>query len=576
MSSSERQIPNYAIGLLAVVLVAIGFLLAFSRALPWQSAYEIKAVFKDAQSLRPNSPVRIAGVNIGKVKKVEPVTVNGRGQEASVATMEIEEQGLPIHTDATMRLRPRLFLEGNLFVDVKPGSPFAPEAKDGFTVPPDHTSVSVQFDQVLTALQSDTRRDLQILVAELGDAFQKHGGAEGFREFFRTGGPAFKNTSLVNEALLGTEEGDLGGVVVNAQRTFSALSANEQALGDLITNLRTVTGSLASNDESLRLAIRELPGTLDVGTSALRNLSKSLPALRAFAREALPGVRSSGPALDAANPWVDQLRGLVSKPELRGLSRDLRFAIPDLARLTSSTIPFLEESRALASCFNNVIIPWSESTVPDPFEQATQGPNGDDGQQAPIYKETGYGLVGLGGESRSGDANGQYIRIGGSGGINTVVTPPGIGRPETAGITPFNILGSLPALSASRKTHFVQEDETGDEFICENQEIPDLRSNTGPAPEQTGAANANFQAPGLLGDLLTQRTGIMQDLLQAQFLASQGKKAQSRSLFTGVQRELGGFSRDDGDQLMRLLGSFLGIDQGGELQRWLGLVGGGR
>lgn len=573
MSATKRQIPNYAIGLLATMLVAIGFILAFSRSLPWQSAYEVKAVFNDAQGLRANSPVRIAGVNVGKVKKVEPVTVNGRGQEASVATMEIEDPGLPIHTDATMRLRPRLFLEGNLFVDVKPGSPFAPEAKSGFTVPPDHTSVAVQFDQVLTSLQSDTRRDLQILLAELGDAFEKYGGAEGFREFFRTGGPAFKNTSLVNEALLGTEEGDLSGLVVNADRTFAALSANEQALGDLITNLRTVTGSLASNDESLRLAIHELPGTLDVGTSALRNLSNSLPAVRAFAREALPGVRSTGPALDAVNPWVDQLRGLVSKKELRGLSHDLRFAIPDLARLTKQSIPFLEEGRTLASCFNNVVIPWSELTIPDPFEQAMSPQSGD---PAPIYKETGYGLVGIGGESRSGDANGQYIRIGGSGGINTVVTPPGLGRPETAGITPFNILGSLPALSASEKTHFVQQGETGNEFVCENQEIPDLESNLGAPPQQTGAANANFQAPGALGQLLTERTGIMQDLLQAQYVASQGKQAQSRSMFRDAQQQLRAFNRGEGDQLMRLFSSFLGIDQGGQLQQWIRVLGGGR
>ena len=41
-------------------------------------------------------------------------------------------------------------------------------------------------------------------------------------------------------------------------------------------------------------------------------------------------------------------------------------------------------------------------------------------QSGRVYKETGYGLVGIAGESRSGDANGQYIRVLGGGGINTV------------------------------------------------------------------------------------------------------------------------------------------------------------
>ena len=69
-----------------------------------------------------------------------------------------------------MKLRPRLFLEGNLFVDLKPGSPNAPEADDGHTFPVGQTAVAVQLDQVLTTLQADVRADLQILLDEFGNA----------------------------------------------------------------------------------------------------------------------------------------------------------------------------------------------------------------------------------------------------------------------------------------------------------------------------------------------------------------------------------------------------------------------
>ena len=34
--------------------------------------------------------------------------------------MEIEDKGLPIHKDATLKIRPRIFLEGNFFVDLSP------------------------------------------------------------------------------------------------------------------------------------------------------------------------------------------------------------------------------------------------------------------------------------------------------------------------------------------------------------------------------------------------------------------------------------------------------------------------
>ena len=65
--------------------------------------------------------MRIAGVNVGKVTSVEP-----EGNMAEV-TFTVDDEGLPIHEDATITIRPRLFLEGNFFLDLQPGSPSAPE-----------------------------------------------------------------------------------------------------------------------------------------------------------------------------------------------------------------------------------------------------------------------------------------------------------------------------------------------------------------------------------------------------------------------------------------------------------------
>ena len=115
----------------------------------------------------------------------------------------------------------------------------------------------------------------------------------------------------------------------------------------------------------MREAIIELPRTLAAGRPALFHLNQDFPALRAFSREALPGVKSANKALDYANPWIGQLRQLVSKPELRGLVNDLRPTIPRLATLSHESLPFLEQARSLASCFNNVVIPWSTTPIPN-------------------------------------------------------------------------------------------------------------------------------------------------------------------------------------------------------------------
>ena len=51
------------------------------------------------------------------------------GTDNAVVTMSIKDHGLPIHEDATAKIRPRIFLEGNFFVDLQPGTPGAPRAR---------------------------------------------------------------------------------------------------------------------------------------------------------------------------------------------------------------------------------------------------------------------------------------------------------------------------------------------------------------------------------------------------------------------------------------------------------------
>ena len=89
--------------------------------------------------------------------------------------MTIDNNGLPLHKDATFAIRPRIFLEGNFFVDVSPGTPEAPVAPSSYTFPIQQGTEPVQFDQVLTSLQADTRQNLQTLLQQFGTALKKGG-----------------------------------------------------------------------------------------------------------------------------------------------------------------------------------------------------------------------------------------------------------------------------------------------------------------------------------------------------------------------------------------------------------------
>jgi phospholipid/cholesterol/gamma-HCH transport system substrate-binding protein len=218
---------------------------------------------------------------------------------------------------------------------------------------------------------------------------------------------------------------------------------------------------------------------LTASRPAFANLNASFPALRAFAREALPGVRSTPATLDAATPFVEQVRALVSRPELRGLVADLRPTIPKLAKLADTSVDFLDTSRQLASCFNEVVIPWSEDTV-NPVDPTNQYPHEPVGR---VFEETAYGLTGIASESRSGDANGQYIRVEAGGGNNTVVIPnaPNVSGGDAVGLTGLPILGAMPRIEDSAKTPFRPD------VPCETQEQPNLQGGLGSGPQQAAA-----------------------------------------------------------------------------------------
>ena len=297
MSKRSNGMSAFRAGILALVIVGLFTYFGFSKANPFANPYEFSAVFNDVNNLKPKSPVRIAGVEVGKVLKVEPVN-DGKGAAAKV-TMELDEKALPIKEDAELKIRPRIFLEGNFFVDMEPGSPSADELDESGTIPVTQTAAPVQWGDLLTALQSDTRSDLQTFLREYSKGLDE-GGAEGFNQAIEYWEPAYRNSSLANDATLGQDpDRDLQRVLKGQQKTFAALVEDERALKDLVTNFNVTAAAFAREDAALAASIPALRDTLRVGQPALASLDSALPSLRAFAREALPGVRSSDETLAA-------------------------------------------------------------------------------------------------------------------------------------------------------------------------------------------------------------------------------------------------------------------------------------
>ncbi|MEA2135731.1 MAG: phospholipid/cholesterol/gamma-HCH transport system substrate-binding protein [Solirubrobacteraceae bacterium] len=450
-------LSTFTVGVVALVVTVIGVYLGFTKSIPFLPHYEVKAAFKSANNIRKASPVRIAGVEVGKVTKVERAH---KGDNGTVVTMRINDNGRPLHADAHFKIRPRIFLEGNFFVDVTPGTS-SKEVANGHMFPVNQTDTPVQLDEILTALQTDSRDDLKTLLREYSAGLQGK-GAKGFNASIKYWKPAYRDSAIVSEALLGQKEHDLSGYVDSAGVVAGALDRNRGQLKALITNFRQTAGAFARENQNLESAIAELPRTLRAAQPALDALNRAFPGLRGFARDLRPGVESSGPTIDVTLPLLHQLRGLVSKPELRGLTSDLRPTIPSLANFTQQAVPLNQQIRESASCQNEVILPWSKDKLADDKFPAT----------GPVYTELPKPFPGLAGESRSGDANGQWFRILAAGGTNLVQFAPGV-----FGTTALPLLGVNPPKPKARPP-------LRNDVPCENQQPPDLRSTASAPPPQ--------------------------------------------------------------------------------------------
>ena len=496
------------IAILFIVFISYGAYTKFAN--PFASPYTAHVIFESAGGLKQDAQVRIAGVNVGKVQSLKPVTgctleaANGPEHQCTAAdvTLSINDSGLPLHKDATFNIRPRIFLEGNFFVDIAPGSPSAPVAPDGFTFAIGQGRESVQFDQLLTSLQSDTRTNLQILLKQYGLAVKQGGPA--YNQSIQYWTPAYQYGAEVSHDSLGLQPHDLSGWIDKGGTTNGALSAHAQNLENLITNLNVTAGAFARQDVALAQAIQELPRTLGVAIPALTSLNNALPPFRAFARALVPGVVSTGPTVDASLPFFHQLRLLVEPSELQGLVHDLSSTVPSLGKLNAESIPFFKNQvRPASSCQVGVILPWSNLTLQDEHFNASNGV-----PPHPVYVEGVDFLPGLNGEMRDFDANGPYVRVLLTGGSLTYSLSPGLfgtALNEIAGTQP-----ELPALHTSGDGARVpvSRPPLKPTVPCETQpaisqtELNDAPTGHGPSPVTTSAsdpaAKARAQSAGLI------------------------------------------------------------------------------
>ncbi len=490
---------RFAIGVMGIAAVLAFTYVAFTKRIPFVHHYQVNAVFATSSQLRTGAPVRIAGVDVGRVSRI------WRGpHDDALVTMEINDNGRPVHRDATMKIRARIFLEGGFYVDLRPGTPNSPEIADRGMVPVSQTAGTVQFNQVLTALDRPTRESIQRTVAQLAIAL-RGGGAEGLRSVNLQLAPALVDTAQVTEAARGIAPHDLSNLVRSASLITSTLADRDRHLADLVTNLRRTTSALASRQGELGATLRQLDGALREAPPALDAVDRALPSLQRFSDAALPGVRAAPPVLDQTASTLVQARALVQPAELPALLDDLRPTTQTLPGLVDELRDLFPLVTPVVDCVRDQALPVLKSKL-------------DDGRLStdyPTYLELVHAAVGLAGATQSFDANGPSVHY--SFGTGSQVLGPFLGGGERLFGLGNGISGARPTWLGEDRLPPFRPDKS-----CRDQKPPDLSARTSSSAASVATKRARPQvARRQLGTVLEQ-------LLGGGKAAAQGQEATGR------------------------------------------------
>jgi phospholipid/cholesterol/gamma-HCH transport system substrate-binding protein len=297
--------------------------LSFGGPVPLQpEGYRIKAAFPEAATLATEADVRIAGVNVGKVKTKEL----DKGGAQTLAEIEIDDQYAPIPEDTRAILRQKTLL-GETYVELTPGDPASGMLEEGELLSETQVEQTVELDELLRIFNPQTKDALRRWVAEQAKAID--GGTSRDLNDALGNLPEFSQSGAEVLSVLDQQDQAVEELIRNTGTVFAALNEQEGALRELIVNSNDTFEATASEQQALA-------DTIEIFPTFLRESRLTLARLEGFSRDTNPLVSDLKPVASDLGPTVRDLGDL--SPDLQRVFRDFR----PLIRSSKTTLPEAE------------------------------------------------------------------------------------------------------------------------------------------------------------------------------------------------------------------------------------------
>jgi phospholipid/cholesterol/gamma-HCH transport system substrate-binding protein len=372
VTSAIRKHLGDFLAIVALFLIGLGiagYILSNQRLrFPFveEKPFTVKVELANAQAVQPGQgqTIRTAGVEVGQIGKVE--------LEDGIAVVEMQlkpeyDEGF-VREDASALLRTKTGLK-DMFVELDPGE--GRPLKEGGRVQLANTAPDIDPDEVLAALDADTRAYLQLLVSGAGKGLKGHGND--LRETFRRFGPLHRDLNRVTAAIA-ERRGNLKRLIHNYSELVEELGGKDKDLTRLVRASNAVFDSFAAEDQNISRFVAKLPGSL-------RQTKVTLGKVDRLGRRLGPALESLRPPfrkLDEANaavlPFVREAAPII-RDEIRPFTR---IAVPYFRDLGEGAEGLAEAGPDLTGTFRG---------LNRLFNIAAHNPNGAEGLTADLAKD---------------------------------------------------------------------------------------------------------------------------------------------------------------------------------------------
>jgi phospholipid/cholesterol/gamma-HCH transport system substrate-binding protein len=321
--------------MVAFALSCVGLLLwlwmSFGGPMPLRpQGYRVKTHIPETALLTKAADIRMAGLDIGNITSLK-LNRDG-GQEVE---MEIDPEFAPLPADTRLVVRQKSLL-GQLYLELTPGNRDGPKLDDGDTIPSKSVVESVEFDEIISTFNRETRRNFQGWIREIADAIDNGRGEDlsnaigNLDDFAAAGSDTLK--------ILDDQEPALRRLVKNTGITLNALTERRGQLRELIGNANTFFEALASRNDALAETIFVFPTFLSESRLTLDRLKK-------FAEDTDPLIRDLIPVAFQLRPALHDLGALA--PDLKNVFRKLDPVITESSRTLPAAQRFLKGAKPL-------------------------------------------------------------------------------------------------------------------------------------------------------------------------------------------------------------------------------------